>query len=63
MVSEEIKERIHQGFTNISSSIGSTIMFDLSKSFSQLCLAIFEAKIDFVFFYKHLKMVRECKNI
>ena len=32
MVSEGVEERTIQGYANISSSIRSTIMFDLSKS-------------------------------
>ena len=36
-------------------------MFDVSKSFSQLCLAVYEGKVDF-FIYKHLKMVWEPKT-
>ena len=47
MVSEGIKYRTNQCFTNISRSRGSTIMFDLSKSFSKICLAIYGDKIDF----------------
>jgi hypothetical protein len=45
-----------QGFTNISSSRGFTIMFDLSKSFSQLYIEIYGEKIYF-FLHKLLKMV------
>ena len=52
---EGIKDRTNQGFTNISSSRGSTIMFDLLKSFSQLCLAIYEEKIDFFLSISTLK--------
>ena len=37
MVSEGIKDLTNQGFTNISSSRESTIMFDLSKFFSHIC--------------------------
>ena len=61
MVLEEIKDRTNQCFTNISRSRGSTIMFYLSKYFSQICLAIYGDKVDF-FFSKQLKMVRERKK-
>ena len=47
MVPEGIKDRTNLGFKNISSSRGSTIMFDLSKSISQLCLSIYGETIDF----------------
>ena len=50
-----IKDRTNQGFTNISSSKGSTIMFDLSKSFSQLCLAIYGENFFSFLRNKHLK--------
>ena len=58
---EGIKDRTNQGFTNFSSSRGSTIMFDLSKSITQLYPAIYGEKIYF-FLYKHLNMVQERKK-
>ena len=36
MVPEGIKDRTNQGFTNISSSRGSAIMFDLSNLFQNM---------------------------
>ena len=47
MVSKGIKDRTNQGYTNISISKGPTILFDLSKSFSQFCLAMCGERIDF----------------
>ena len=46
MVLEVIKDRTNQGFPNISSYRRVIIMFDLSKSFSQLCLSIYGEKIN-----------------
>ena len=63
MVSEGIKDLTNKGFTNNFSSRWSTIMFDLSKSFPQLCLAICGEKIIFSLLYKHLKKVRKRKKI
>ena len=53
---EGIKDRTNQGFTNISSSRGSTIMFDISKFLSQLCLAIYGEKFDFFLSISSLKI-------
>ena len=47
-------DRTFHSFTNNSSSRGSTVMFDLSKSFSQLYLEIYEKKIDFFFYISTL---------
>ena len=41
MVRKGEKDQTFQGFTNISSSKGSTILFDLSKSFIQLFLEMY----------------------
>ena len=48
MVSEEIKNRPIQVYTKNLNSSEFTVMFDLSKSFSQLYLEICRGKIDFV---------------
>ena len=37
------------------------MIFDLSKSFSKLCLAIYGKKID-IFLHRNLKMVQERKK-
>ena len=63
MVPERIKDRTNQSFSNISSSRGSTIIFDLSKSFNFTTLSSdLLAEIDFFSLYKHLKMVRDHKE-
>ena len=62
MVSEGIKDRTNQGFTNISSSRGSTIMLDLSNSFLQLCLAIYGEKKDFLFSISIFKWFENAKS-
>ena len=51
MVPEGIQYRTNWSFTNISSSRGSTIMFDISKSFAQLFLAVNGDKLYFPFLF------------
>ena len=46
-------DRTFQGYTNNSSSRGSAVMFDLSKSVSQLYLSIYGDKIDFFLYKQH----------
>ena len=62
MVSEGIKERTIQGIANISSSLGSTIMFDIWNSFSQLCLEIYGEKMYFFFSLSTFKWFKNTKK-
>ena len=55
MVPEGIKFRTKQVFTNIPSSRGSTIMFDLLKSFLQLFPAIYEEIFFFLKWFENAK--------
>ena len=67
MVSEGIKDRTNQCFINTSRSRGSTIMFDISKSFSQICLAIYGEKIDFSLstlqWFENAKIRKKTENL
>ena len=58
---QKLKRTLH-GYTNNFNFRGSTVMFDLSESFSQHYTKSCRGKVDFSPL-EHLKMVLECKKI